>query len=199
MQELGYTDEFGFRDSSDEDFGMSAPDAVPGVRRYWGKYPGVVMNPIDPEMRGRMVVEVPDVWGPNISSWAHPCLPWGGLSIGMFVVPPVGANVWVEFLHGHPDRPIWTGFWFGSLADPPPTSKLATPGVPQVVMESLLKHSIVISDSPIPGLLPLGGVLLRSGASFIAIEPTGVRIFGVPTTVNGDPTGNPASAALYIT
>jgi uncharacterized protein involved in type VI secretion and phage assembly len=32
--------------------------------------------------------------------------------VGIFVIPPVGANVWVEFERGDPDYPIWSGgFW----------------------------------------------------------------------------------------
>lgn len=181
MHDIGGTSEFNVRDSTDQD--SSSFGEVPGEGPRWGKYPGVVVNPIDPELRGRMLVQVPDVWGPNVSSWAHPCLPWGGISMGMYVMPAVGSNVWVEFLHGDIERPIWTGFWWGKLSDPPPSSKLTVPGVPQVAIESLLKHAIVITDS-IPGLLPAGGILLRSGTSFIAIEPTGIRIFGPNVDVN---------------
>lgn len=126
-------------DSTDQ--GSSRYGEVPGEGPRWGKHPGVVVNPVDPEFRGRMLVQVPDVWGPNVSSWAHPCVPWGGLTMGMYVVPPIGANVWVEFLNGDTERPIWTGFWWGSLADPPPSTKLSATGVtPQLFMESILKH-----------------------------------------------------------
>jgi hypothetical protein len=196
MQDLGFTEEFGPEDDGPS---MGAPDSVAGVKRYWGKYRGVVRVPVDPEMRGRLMVAVEDVWGPNVSSWALPCLPYAGLSLGMYVVPPVNANVWVEFLHGHPDYPIWTGFWWGSAAATPKTQAAATPGLPILSIESLLKHAVVISDTPLPPMLPKGGILLKSGASYIAIEPTGIRIFGPGVQVNGTPDGNPASAALYIT
>ena len=38
-----------------------------------------------------------------------PCTPYAGDSVGLFLVPPVGANVWVEFEGGdtrpaHPRR-----------------------------------------------------------------------------------------------
>src|SRR4030095_11825971 len=128
MQELGYTENFTVRDSSDS--GPSMPGDKPVDEPRWGKYQGGVVNPVDPQLSGRMLVQVPDVWGPNVSSWAHPCLPWGGMSLGMYVIPAVGANVWVEFLHGDPDWPIWTGFWWGKLTDPPPSTKLTVPGVP---------------------------------------------------------------------
>jgi hypothetical protein len=200
MKSLGFTDEFSRREDWN-DPSSGSPDEVDGIHRYWGKYPGVVKNTIDPEMRCRLLVSVEDVWGPNISSWALPCLPYAGLSLGMYVVPTIGANVWVEFLHGNPDYPIWTGFWFGSLFDSPKTPKLATPGTPQMVVESLLQHAIVISDTPVLPYLPKGGILMKSGAgSYVAVDPTGVRLFGVSVQVNGLPDGlNPLAAALAIT
>jgi hypothetical protein len=202
MKSLNSTEEFSTKDQWNELPTDDAPDQVPGVHRYWGKYPGVVVNPIDPEGRCRLFVNVPDVFGPNISSWALPCLPYGGLSMGMYVVPAVGANVWVEFLHGNPDVPIWSGFWFGSMLTAPKTPLLGVPGTPQATFESLLKHAIVISDTPILPYLPKGGILLKSLTSFVAVDATGVRLFGMPPAsvqINGTPDGmNPLAAALYV-
>jgi hypothetical protein len=200
LKDLHVTEEFS-RKEDWNDLPSGAPDGVSGIQRFWGKYPGVVMTPIDPEMRCRLLVSVPDVWGPNVSSWALPCLPYAGLSIGMYIVPPIGANVWVEFLHGNPDVPIWSGFWFGSVLDAPKTPALGTPGAPVFGIETILKHAVIISDTPVPPFLLKGGILLRSGASYIAIEPTGVRIFGIPpqgVQVNGTPEGVPLSAALHV-
>ena len=200
MKGLGFTDEFTRREDWDNP-SVDAPDEVGGIRRYWGKHQGVVVEPIDPEMRCRLLVSVADVWGPNVSSWALPCLPHGGLSLGMYVVPMVGANVWVEFLHGNPDYPIWSGFWFGSILNSPKTPRLATPGTPLMVVESLLQHAIVISDTPVLPYLPMGGILMKSGTgSYVAIDPNGVRLFGVSVQVNGLPNGSvPAAAALAVT
>ncbi|MEZ4769135.1 MAG: phage baseplate assembly protein V [Caldilineales bacterium] len=33
--------------------------------------------------------------------------------MGLFAVPPVGANVWIEFEAGDPDYPIWAGGFKG--------------------------------------------------------------------------------------
>ena len=50
--------------------------------------------------------------GDGKMAWAMPCLPGAGPSVGLFMVPPVGAKVWVEFERGDPDYPIWVGgFW----------------------------------------------------------------------------------------
>jgi hypothetical protein len=53
------------------------------VCQYYGKYRGTVVNNIDPEQRGRLLVTVPDVLGVNLSSWAMPCLPMAGSNMGI--------------------------------------------------------------------------------------------------------------------
>ena len=42
--------------------------------RHYGKYRGVVLTNIDPMQMGRIQVQVPDVLGPTLSSWAMPCV-----------------------------------------------------------------------------------------------------------------------------
>jgi hypothetical protein len=199
MHALHATEEFTRREDWD-DAPSDPPDGVGGLRRFRGKYPGVVVNPIDPEMRCRIQVMVPDVFGPNMTSWALPCLPFAGLSMGMYVVPPIGANVWIEFLHGNMDVPIWTGFWFGGFETTPKTALLTPPGPPTLVVDSLVQHSIVISDVPVLPYLPTGGVLLKSGVAYVAVDATGVRIFGASVQMNGAPDGlNIAAAGLMVT
>lgn len=81
--------------------------------RYYGKYGGIVVDDQDPENRGRLRVQVPDVMSDVDSSWARPCVPYAGASVGLWHIPPVGAAVWVEFEKGELDLPIWTGCWWG--------------------------------------------------------------------------------------
>jgi uncharacterized protein involved in type VI secretion and phage assembly len=81
-------------------------------RKYWGKYRGVVTRNDDPQKRGRIQVRVPDALGDNDSTWALPCVPYAGSRVGLFLVPPQQALVWIEFEQGDLDYPIWTGcFW----------------------------------------------------------------------------------------
>ena len=89
------------------------------VCQYYGKYRGTVVNNIDPEQRGRLLVTVPDVLGVNLSSWAMPCLPLAGSNMGIYTVPPVGAGVWIEFEQGDPDYPVWVGCFWGTAAEVP--------------------------------------------------------------------------------
>ena len=73
-----------------------------------------MINNIDPEQIGRIMAQVPDVLGETPSSWAMPCVPAAGIQAGVFVVPPIGSQVWVEFEQGDPDYPIWTGGFWGT-------------------------------------------------------------------------------------
>jgi uncharacterized protein involved in type VI secretion and phage assembly len=81
--------------------------------QHYGKYRGVVVDNADPEQLGRLKVRVPSVLRDATTSWASPCAPYGGLAEqGLFLIPDVGAEVWVEFEEGNLDLPIWVGtFW----------------------------------------------------------------------------------------
>ena len=67
----------------------------------------------DPEYRGRIRVECPQVLGTEtLLPWALPCFPYGGSEdIGMFSIPPIDSVVWVMFEEGDPNKPVWMGSW----------------------------------------------------------------------------------------
>lgn len=81
--------------------------------KRFGKFRGIVVDNKDPQKRGRLKLHIPSVLGDQETDWAIPCLPYGGFSKqGMFFVPEVDAQVWVEFEEGDIHRPIWVGtFW----------------------------------------------------------------------------------------
>jgi phage gp45-like len=56
------------------------------------------------------------------------------------MLPPVGAEVWVEFEGGDPRHPIWTGFLWDSSEAPPLTAG-------DVVLRTRAGHRLVLSDS----------------------------------------------------
>lgn len=144
-----------------------------GSGRFYGKYRGTVLNNIDPMQIGRIMALVPDVSGFLPSSWAMPCLPWGGIQTGVFCVPIIGAGVWIEFEQGDPDYPIWTGCYWGSAAEVPAAALLSPPPVPAITMQTPLQNSLSISD--LPG--PTGGIMIKSmtGAT-ITVNETGIII-----------------------
>jgi uncharacterized protein involved in type VI secretion and phage assembly len=86
----------------------------------YGKFRGIVVDNQDPEKRARLKLLVPSVLADQESDWALPCLPYGGIAQqGMFMVPDVDAQVWVEFEEGDINRPIWVGTFWQQDGDPP--------------------------------------------------------------------------------
>jgi uncharacterized protein involved in type VI secretion and phage assembly len=137
---------------------------------FYGKYRGTVTDIQDPLMMGRVRAKVPDVLGDQESGWAMPCVPFGGSGMGFFALPKVGAGAWVEFEHGDPDYPIWTGCWFGSAAELPP--ELLAPPYKKVLLKTEGGHSIVLDDTP-----GIGGITLQtSGGQKIVLNALGIEI-----------------------
>jgi uncharacterized protein involved in type VI secretion and phage assembly len=143
------------------------------MSKYYGKYRGMVLDNVDPMQMGRLLVQVPDVANVLPSTWAMPCLPFGGIQSGMYVVPTIGSGVWIEFEKGNPDYPIWVGCFWGSAADVPALALAGPPGVQQMVMQTTLQNTLMVSD--VPG--PTGGILLKSMAgAMISISEVGITI-----------------------
>jgi uncharacterized protein involved in type VI secretion and phage assembly len=141
--------------------------------KHYGKYRGTVINNVDPQLTGRIQAQVPDILGLSVSTWAMPCVPFGGLLTGMVSVPSIGAGVWIEFEQGDLNYPIWTGCFWGSAAELPAITKLVPPGLSAVALQTTLQNGLLISD--VPG--PTGGIMLKSatGASII-VNDTGIYI-----------------------
>ena len=142
-------------------------------QKYYGKYRGTVLNNIDPMQIGRLMVQVPDVGGLVPSSWAMPCFPVTGRQMGAYMIPQIGTGVWVEFEQGNPDYPIWSGCWYGLVAEVPALALAGNPASPSIVLQTGLQNSLIISD--LPG--PTGGIMLKSttGATLI-VNDTGIYI-----------------------
>lgn len=139
---------------------------------FYGKYRGVVANNLDPLMIGRVQATVPDVLGEQVSGWAMPCAPFGGSAVGFFAVPAVGAGVWIEFEHGDPDYPIWSGCWWGSAAEMPPKLLAPPPPSKKVMIITEGGHSLLFDDTP-----GLGGITLEtSDGAKIVMNALGIEI-----------------------
>ncbi|MDN5794390.1 MAG: phage baseplate assembly protein V [Intrasporangium sp.] len=137
---------------------------------FWGKYRGVVSDNADPLRIGRIRATVPDVYGGDESGWAMPAAPFGGAGSGFFAIPPTGAGVWLEFEHGDPDYPVWSGCWWGSAADMPP--KLLLSPTDQVMVVTPGGNTLTLSD--VPGV---GGVILETAdGAKISMTSVGIEI-----------------------
>jgi uncharacterized protein involved in type VI secretion and phage assembly len=142
-------------------------------KKFYGLYRATVVNNVDPLQIARIQVIVPDVSNVIPTSWAMPCVPIAGKQMGTFVVPQVGAGVWVQFEQGDPDFPVWTGGFWGLAAEVPALALAGVPGDPSIVLQTTLQNALVISD--LPG--PTGGIMLKSttGATLI-VNDTGIYI-----------------------
>jgi hypothetical protein len=149
-----------------------ATGADDGIQLFLGKYRGTVLNNIDPLQMGRIQVIVPDVSALVPTTFAMPCVPYGGIEAGFLAVPLPGTGVWVEFEQGDPDYPIWSGCFWGSLAEVPKMNLLAPPGVPHFVLQTPLQNGLLLSD--VPG--PTGGFLLKILTATISVNETGIII-----------------------
>jgi Type VI secretion system/phage-baseplate injector OB domain len=158
---------------------MSPQDSMlgGGGRRYYGKYRGLVIQNIDPLQIGRVMLQCPDVLGETPSSWAMPCVPAAGIQAGIFIVPPIGSQVWVEFEQGNPDYPIWTGGFWGTVGDVP-TFATAPPAIPpgqNIVLQTTGQNMVLVSDAP--PTPATGGIVLKSiSGAMIVVNETGIYI-----------------------
>jgi hypothetical protein len=146
-------------------------------KRFYGKYRGLVIDNLDPEQIARVTVQVPDVLGENPSSWALPCVPAAGAQAGCFIVPPIGSQVWVEFEQGDPDYPIWTGGFWGVVADVPALATAPPPIPPgqNIVLQTTGQNMIAVSDAP--PTPATGGIVLKStSGAMIVVNDSGIYI-----------------------
>jgi hypothetical protein len=155
---------------------IHAPVPVSPTPPFYGKYRGIVLNNADPMQMGRLTAQVPDVLGTAPSSWAMPCVPAAGMQSGMYIVPGVGASVWVEFERGDPACPVWTGGFWPLAAEVPPQANTPPPVPPgrNIVLQTIGQQSLAINDSPDP---VSGGIVLKSSnGAMITVNDSGIYI-----------------------
>ncbi|MBD2490835.1 phage baseplate assembly protein V [Aulosira sp. FACHB-615] len=179
------------------------------MKRFFGKYRGKVTQNVDPQKMGRIQVSVPSVLGGGRFSWAMPCVPYAGKNVGFFVLPPIGANVWVEFEGGDPDYPIWSGCFWG-MGEVPTEFALATkkgwktesitltlddgpgggftlavePPVVQVPLKLVCNtQGIEINCNPAIIKLAASGIEMSNSPATVKILPSGVELDTPPATV----------------
>lgn len=86
---------------------------------YYGIYQGIVTNLKDPEKRGRIKVKCPDVLGDDEeSAWCDPMVPVAYDNGGDFCIPAKDEAVWLMFIAGDSNRPVWLGGWWQKNMSP---------------------------------------------------------------------------------
>jgi hypothetical protein len=178
---------------------------APRDRRFYGKYRGRVVSnfDLDPTMVGRLLVYCPQVPG-SLLNWALPCTPYAGLGVGFYAMPPVGANVWVEFEGGDPQFPVWSGCFWEPLEFIAP--RTANPIAPAMVkMFKTESTTVTINDTPVIGGVKISvmppaitvpvtievnslGITIETGVAKITVNPVaGTTVTTGPTKVAATP------------
>jgi uncharacterized protein involved in type VI secretion and phage assembly len=141
------------------------------MNQFFGKYRGSVKNITDPENRGRIQVNVPALHGEGQLNWALPSVPYAGNQKGFYAIPPVDANVWVEFEGGNLEFPIWSGcFWAESEV---PGSAKDTEATTQHIAMQTTGTTLLLSDKSGSD----GGLILKlSSGAKIEINSNGITI-----------------------
>lgn len=143
--------------------------------RFFGKYRGKVETNLDPFGQGRLQVSCAAVLGDARMAWAMPCSPYAGPGVGLFMIPPVGAQVWVEFEAGDPDYPIWSGGFWGTGEAPS-----AAPGPQQIAQKIIKTDAISLTLNDLPGG---GGVTLDVASPAVAI-PAKIEVTSAGITIS---------------
>jgi uncharacterized protein involved in type VI secretion and phage assembly len=140
---------------------------------YFGKYRATVLNNVDPQIQGRIQVQLADHYGLFPSTWALPAFPFAGKgSSGMVALPAIGSSVWVEFEAGDRDFPIWTGAFWPDAGGFPPLALTGTPVTPNIHFQTTTGTSVTLSDLPAQSVMikTATGALITIGATGIVIS-----------------------------
>jgi uncharacterized protein involved in type VI secretion and phage assembly len=138
-----------------------------GGPRYFGLYPAIVTDLVDPENLGRVEVKMP--WlgegaDGDVRAWATLVSPYAEDDQGFEFLPSVDTEVVIGFEAGNPRRPYLVGAaWNGreKLPEPPaaPNDKRLirtrsgsllefddTPGAVKVTLSTVSGHRLVLDD-----------------------------------------------------
>lgn len=158
------------------------------VSRFYGKYRGTVEDNTDPLSLGRVQIRAPAVLGDTVA-WAMPCVPYAGPGVGLVLIPPNGANVWVEFEGGDPNLPIWSGCFWNSGEVPvravgPEIKVLKTDGVAITIDDRpgagglTIEVSAPVLETPVKVVCSSAGTEISNGAG------ASVRLVGPSVSIN---------------
>lgn len=132
-------------DSDNSDFAQ-AEDKV------YGMYMGRVLEngpPEEGDHRGELLVEIaglleetPD----GSAEQAMQVIAKPSFAPGQFIVPDAEARVWVEFIAGEIDHPVWTGVWYPEDATPQ-TEDDQAPTEFQKIIRTTSGHVLELDDT----------------------------------------------------
>jgi hypothetical protein len=154
-----------------------------GPHRFVGKFRGKVIENIDPLFQGRIIAEVPAVSG-SILNWALPCTPYAGFGVGFYAIPPIGANVWIEYEGGDPNYPVWVGCFWG----PEDILHVPEPPLPEIKVFKTEFITMILNDLPEIGGFSLKCMPLAVDVPLtMTFDSTGITILCPESTIKMTP------------
>lgn len=136
-------------------------------QKYYGIYQGIVTTNDDPNKRGRIKTKCPTVLGSGESAWCDPVIPVAYDGGGDFCIPQRNEAVWIMFIEGDVNRPVWLGGWWSNYKTPLGNNYVGIEGI----------RIINFGDSSI--LMQNGNItLISKGNSAISISENVVQING---------------------
>jgi uncharacterized protein involved in type VI secretion and phage assembly len=159
--------------------------------RFPGRYAGTVVDNEDPKGLCRVKVTVPEVLGDQTTGWCLPSMPFAGDGVGLAVVPPAGALVFVEWPAGDPTRvPVWTG---AAWAD---GTGVEGAGPDKILLRTGAGNTVEIRDTDGDEAI----VLTAASGAEVTLDAAGVTVvFGGQSMVITDSSISFNDGALEIT
>jgi Type VI secretion system/phage-baseplate injector OB domain len=180
--------------------------------RFFGKYRGIVAANNDTQALGRIQATLPAFQG-MLTNWALPCVPYAGLNVGFFAMPPIGASVWIEFEGGNPNYPVWSGCFWEVNDIPSDLQSLNSQNMSQVKFLKTETITLILNDTdqnqggvtlkvvspalqtPITVTMDNNGVKVLCGVSTALLDPNN----GITLTVQQGPNdANPTQVMLQL-
>lgn len=148
--------------------------------KYYGIYQAIVSNIDDTEKRGRIKVKCPDVLGANTeSAWCEPVVPIAYDNGGDFCLPQEEEAVWILFIGGDANKPVYLGGWWSKDKSPLGTNYS---NLDDIRIISYANCTIVMKNGVID-------INVGEGTCDLKIEHNKVTVKG-DLTVEGDITAN---------
>jgi phage baseplate assembly protein V len=151
--------------------------------RVEGLVTGIVVDVVDPENMGRVLLDLPAQQGRSRTAWAPVASPMAGNDRGVWTMPEVGDEALVGFFNGDADFPVVVGFLRNGQDKPPSTTPF------ERMIRSLDRHTIRMIDAGVAGAIVIedahGNVITMSNGK-ITIKAVALLSLEAPiVTISG--------------
>jgi hypothetical protein len=148
------------------------------IKRLYGIYRGVVQDNKDPQKQRRIKVQV-QTTGIEVTDWAWPMEP----SSIHTDVPVVGQGVWITYVGGDPEFPVWSGV-FGKNQGKN-KQMFVKPLADSVSLTGLTAHIIVVKQSDGTSEVDLTATLVALANKVKTLETKVTTLEGKVSTLEG--------------